>query len=78
MSEKRVLGAGGTKIASAAMRVPKALQFAAYLRKKGVETGTQLIETRRRQDSAEVVVFDVDGHAGATVEGLEKAELGSR
>ena len=26
----------------------------------------------------EVVVFDVDGHAGATVEGLEKAELGSR
>jgi hypothetical protein len=59
MSEARVLAAGGTKCAYAAMRVPKALQFIAYLRKKGVETGTELIETRRRQDSAEIVVFEV-------------------
>ena len=59
MSEVRFLAAEGTKIAMATLRVPKAIQFAAYLRKKGAETGAKLLETRRRTDSAEVVVFEV-------------------
>lgn len=59
MSTPLFLAVEGTKCALASLRLPKAAQFAVYLRKKGSESGAKLLETRRRQDSAEVVVFEV-------------------
>lgn len=59
MSKPLFLAAEGTKCAIASLRVPKAIQFAVYLRKKGTQSGAKLLEARRRQDSAEVVVFEI-------------------